>query len=49
VNTKLYSLVGGEVGTPEFQAVINELIAIAQRTGHVKVHGPGHAAERRWI
>jgi hypothetical protein len=37
MNSKLQALVGGEVGTPEYQALINELISLAQRTGHVKV------------
>lgn len=36
MNTKLQTF-NGEIGTPEFQAAINELVGIAQRAGHVKV------------
>jgi len=37
MNTKLYYLKGGELGTPEWQAAFNELVGIAARGEHVVV------------
>jgi len=37
MNSKLQSVSKGTVGTPTFQDIINELIGIAQRMGHIKV------------
>lgn len=37
MNTKLYYLKGGELGTPELQAAFNELVGIAARGEHVIV------------
>lgn len=37
MNTKLRALVAGEIGTPQVEDVINELVGIAQRTDHIKV------------
>lgn len=37
MNTKLKALANGDVGTSEVEAILNELIGIAQRGAHVKV------------
>jgi len=37
MNSKLTSIRRGDIGSARMQQILNELIAIAQRTGHVKV------------
>jgi hypothetical protein len=37
MNSKLRPIVGGELQTPAVANIINELVGIAQRTGHVRV------------
>ncbi|MHB8867438.1 MAG: hypothetical protein ACYC6T_08025 [Thermoleophilia bacterium] len=37
MNTKLRSILGGEMGTPALTAILNELVGIAQRQGHITV------------